>query len=163
MFEELRRISKREVHHVHAQALHHHGLHEATVGGSLLEAVASRLEGTGRDWDYGNVFAVTELYHVPIWVMEEHLLHLYSFVFHLCCHIPHPHFLQPPLHNPYVPALLVTQTSTHHVTLWNRKAIKFHFINHNQNCIAGTKIEYKKLTWKDIWLSLGLMGRNSFM
>lgn len=104
--------SEGEIEQFHAQALHHHILHEATRGGGLLEAVGTRLEveGARRDGEDRDIVAVTELDHVAIRIVEEHLVHLVPFVFHHCCHIPHPHLLQPPLHFPNVPTLPNTST-----------------------------------------------------
>lgn len=97
---------KWEVHHVQAQAFHHDSFHEsALIDRCLLETTTSGFEGTSRDGNDWDVLAVAELDHIPVWVMEEHLVDLDPIVLHHGCHIPHPHILQPPLNKSNISAL----------------------------------------------------------
>ena len=110
VFSERMKSLKGEVQHVHAEALHHHILHEATFGWTgFLETLATWLEGARRrrDWNDWDILTVAELNHVAIWVMEEHLVDSVSFIFYYSCHIPHSHLFQPPLHKPNVRTLLI--------------------------------------------------------
>lgn len=92
---------KCKVHHILAQASHHNIFHESTlVRNSLLKALASCLEraGSRRDGNYWDILTVAKLYHVSIRVMEEHLLHLDSFILYQSRNILHPHIFQPHFH-----------------------------------------------------------------
>lgn len=112
-----------EVHHVQAQAFHHQCLHETARSWCLTEVATSGFEGTRRDRNDGDVLTVAELDHVPIWVMEEHLVDLDPIVLYHCSNIPHPHLLQLPLNKSNISALHVQNHSQHLCQYQNMIAI----------------------------------------
>ena len=133
--------SKWNVHHIHAQALHHHFLHEPTVTWCcFLETSHSRLQWAGwerKDWD---IVTVADFNHVTIWVVKEHLIHHDAIFFHHSSHIPHSHFLQPPLDKANIGALLFKKRK-------KKKEEDSHQYHHNYSCTfsflkLGTRKSY---------------------